>query len=242
MLLQSTIVSPPLQNMGNEELRETVIIVMLGPPGVGKGTQAAFLYEDLQIPHISTGDLLRGNIKNNTAPGKVAKTYMDKGALVPDDLILDMLFDRVAKEDCKRGYILDGFPRTIAQAEAYHARLSRGCKVIALNLKLSDREIVKRITQRITCGNCGSVYHLIYSPPKEPRKCDKCLSPLMQRVDDREDVVMERLKVYRDQTSPLITFYENKSSIYHVSCEGSKEKIYQEILSHLIFLQPLTNL
>ncbi|HSW87365.1 MAG TPA: adenylate kinase [Rhabdochlamydiaceae bacterium] len=211
-----------------------LIVILLGPPGSGKGTQASMLREKLQIPHISTGDLLREQIRQGTELGKKAKTYIDQGQLVPDQLILDMLFDRVAQKDCANGYILDGFPRTMPQAEAYHARLINKPNIIAINLLLGDQKIIDRLTKRIVCGNCGTPYHLTYSPPKQPGICDKCHAKLIQRSDDTEEVVVKRLKVYQEQTAPLIDFYHRIKLLHNVDCnDSSKEGTFSQILSFL---------
>lgn len=211
-----------------------LIVILLGPPGSGKGTQASMLREKLQIPHISTGDLLREQIRQGTELGKEAKTYIDQGHLVPDQLILDMLFDRVSQKDCANGYILDGFPRTMAQAEAYHARLINKPNIIAVNLLLEDQKIIDRLTNRIVCGHCGTPYHLTYSPPKQPGICDKCHAKLVQRSDDTEEVVVKRLKVYQEQTAPLIDFYNRIKLLHNVDCNtSSKEETFSQILSFL---------
>lgn len=208
-----------------------LVFIMLGPPGAGKGTQAALLHDQLKIPHISTGDLLREHIRKDTDLGKEAKTFMDKGHLVPDQLILDMLFERVAQTDCARGYILDGFPRTLPQAESLQARLKGLVEPIVINLELSDATIIERLTKRVICEKCGTPYHLLYSPPKKDGVCDKCSGNLIQRSDDTEAVITKRLKVYHEQTSPLVAYYQKLKLLHSINCNQSKEKIFSEVLS-----------
>lgn len=231
LLAFASVLMPPLT--ANERKTQTCVVIMLGPPGAGKGTQAFLLKETLQVPHISTGDLLRENIKNATPLGTQAKVYMDKGELVPDALILDMLFDRVSQEDCAKGYILDGFPRTLPQAHDYHKRLSSDSKVIAINLSLTDDTIVERLSHRLICKECSAPYHSLYAPPKKTETCDKCQGLLIQRQDDTEAVVRKRLTVYHKQTAPLISFYEEQQTLKSVDCNQSKEAIFQEIVKHL---------
>jgi adenylate kinase len=209
------------------------VFILLGPPGAGKGTQAALLHEQLHIPHISTGDLLREHIRRETELGKQAKQYMDKGHLVPDQLIFDMLFERVDQPDCAKGYILDGFPRTLAQAESLQARLKGSPQPIVLNLDLSDAKIIERLSKRVTCELCGTPFHLIYSPPKQSGVCDRCSGKLIQRSDDTEAVIAKRLKVYHEQTAPLITFYEKRKLLHAINCDQTKEKIFSELIAQV---------
>lgn len=187
-------------------------IIMLGAPGAGKGTQAKMIAEKYGIPHISTGDIFRANIKEGTELGKEAKSYMDKGALVPDELTVKILLDRVAKDDCKNGYVLDGFPRTIPQAEVLEEALDKlGDKVdYAIDVDVPDENIVRRMGGRRACVTCGATYHIEHVPPKKEGICDKCGSELILRDDDKPETVGKRLKVYHEQTQPLIEFYTKK--------------------------------
>ena len=230
-LALATVLVPPLSAGEKDVKQETRVLIMLGPPGAGKGTQATIIRDTLKIPHISTGDLLRENKRQGTELGKKAKEYMDQGQLVPDNLILDMLFARVAQEDCQKGYILDGFPRTLAQAKAYHKRLGNTSKVIAINLDITDKEVIERLTNRVVCPSCSTPYHLVNFPPKEKMTCDSCEAKLVQRADDTEDVVRNRLVVYHKQTEPLISFYSEQKALETVVCNQSKDKTTKEILS-----------
>lgn len=210
-----------------------LVLVLLGPPGSGKGTQATLLKEQLQLPHISTGELLRGHVKKETALGKEAKSYIEQGELVPDELILDMLFERVADADCARGYILDGFPRTIPQAKSLQDRLKGKAHLTVIHFVLSDAKVLERLTKRVVCPNCGTPYHLLYSPPKEAKKCDHCKTTLIQRADDTEAVILQRLQVYHQQTAPLIDFYSKQNLLYTISCDQSKEALHKELIEKI---------
>ena len=216
-----------------EQLQHPVVLILLGPPGAGKGTQATMLAKALEIPHISTGNLLRSHVQSETSLGNKAKKYMDQGQLVPDSLILDMLFTRVAQTDCQKGYILDGFPRTLSQATAYHKRLRVESKAIVLNLELSDDIIVERLSQRLICKQCHTPFHTQHSPPKKKGKCDHCNGSLFQRSDDTEEVVRNRLAVYHKQTAPLIDYYSIHQSLKTISCDQSIEKVLEETLDYL---------
>lgn len=205
------------------------VIILLGPPASGKGTQAARLSKDLGMPQISTGDILRENIRNGTELGKQAQGYMSAGQLVPDDLVLKMAFERISRPDAAKGYLLDGFPRTMPQVEAYEASLRPNTKMIAINLEVSDEAIIKRTEGRLSCKSCGTVYNKYFSPPKDLSVCDKCGGELVQRPDDRREVVEERLKVYRAQTEPLIRHYQSKGILKSVNGEQSPDDVYKQI-------------
>ncbi len=187
-------------------------IIMLGAPGAGKGTQAKMIAEKYSVPHVSTGDIFRANIKNGTELGKQAKEYMDKGQLVPDELTVKILLDRVAQDDCKNGYVLDGFPRTIPQAEVLDEALTKLSESIdyAINVDVPDENIVKRMGGRRACVTCGATYHIEHVPPKKEGICDKCGSELILRDDDKPETVQKRLSVYHEQTQPLIEYYTGK--------------------------------
>jgi len=196
---------------------------MLGAPGAGKGTQAQMIAEKFNIPHISTGDIFRANIKNGTELGKKAKEFMDKGQLVPDELTVELLLDRVAKEDCKDGYVLDGFPRTIPQADVLTNELDKlGDHVdYAINVDVPDENIVRRMSGRRACLKCGATYHIEHIPPKQEGICDKCGSELVQRDDDKPETVNNRLSVYHEQTQPLIDYYTKAGILKTV--DGTKD-------------------
>lgn len=187
-------------------------IIMLGAPGAGKGTQAKKIAAKYDIPHISTGDIFRANIKNGTELGNKAKTYMDQGLLVPDELVVDLVVDRVQQDDCKNGYVLDGFPRTIPQAEALDKALAAlGDKVdYAIDVNVPDENIVNRMGGRRACVGCGATYHLVYAPTKTEGICDVCGKELILRDDDKPETVQKRLNVYHEQTQPLIDYYTNE--------------------------------
>lgn len=225
--------SAPLSSQQKAAASTPLVLIMLGPPGAGKGTQAAMLQEKLQIPHISTGELLRDHVRRDTQLGKKAKNYIENGQLVPDALILDMLFARVSQKDCVNGYILDGFPRTLAQAEALQERLKNRPAPIVINLELSDAKIIERLTKRVVCETCGTPYHLSYSPPKVSGICDKCQGKLIQRSDDTEEVITKRLKVYHEQTAPLIAYYKKKKLLHSVNCDAGKEKVFSQVIAQV---------
>ncbi|MBS7303134.1 MAG: adenylate kinase [Lachnospiraceae bacterium] len=193
-------------------------IIMLGAPGAGKGTQAKMIAKEYGIPHISTGDIFRANIKEGTELGKEAKKYMDAGQLVPDELTVKILLDRVAKDDCKNGYVLDGFPRTIPQAEVLDEALTKlGDRIdFAIDVDVPDENIVRRMGGRRACVTCGATYHIEHVPPKKEGICDTCGSELILRDDDKPETVSNRLKVYHEQTQPLIDFYSKKGVLKSV--------------------------
>lgn len=206
-------------------------IIMLGAPGAGKGTQAAMIAEKYSLPHISTGDIFRANIKNGTELGKEAKKYMDQGLLVPDELTVKILLDRVAKDDCKNGYVLDGFPRTIPQAEVLDKALEELNDRIdfAIDVDVPDENIIKRMAGRRACPSCGATYHIENIPPKKEGICDKCGEALVLRDDDKEETVKSRLRVYHEQTQPLIEFYTGKGILKTVDGTQEMQKVFEDI-------------
>ncbi len=210
-------------------------IIMLGAPGAGKGTQAKMIAAKYDIPHISTGDIFRANIKNGTELGKKAKEYMDKGLLVPDELVVDLVIDRFKEDDCKNGYVLDGFPRTIPQAEALDAALSAmGDKMdYAINVEVPDENIINRMSGRRACVGCGATYHIKYNAPKTEGKCDTCGADLILRDDDKPETVINRLNVYHEQTQPLIDYYTNKGIIAEVDGTQDMNDVFNAIVSIL---------
>ena len=210
-------------------------IIMLGAPGAGKGTQAQMIADKYKVPHISTGDIFRANIKNGTELGMEAKKYMDQGLLVPDELTVKILLDRVAKEDCKDGYVLDGFPRTIPQAEVLDKALAERGESIdyAVDVDVPDENIVKRMSGRRACLSCGATFHLDLVPPKEEGICDSCGKELVLRDDYKEETVLNRLKVYHDQTQPLIQFYKNKGVMQAVDGTKSMQEVFDAIVAIL---------
>ena len=210
-------------------------IIMLGAPGAGKGTQAKKIAEKCGIPHISTGDIFRANIKNGTELGKKAKTYMDQGLLVPDELVCDLVVDRIQQDDCKKGYILDGFPRTIPQAESLDKALQAiGEKMdYAIDVEVPDENIVKRMGGRRARVGCGATYHLVYAPTKKEGICDVCGGELILRDDDKPETVQKRLGVYHEQTQPLIDYYKNQGILREVDGSVDMEDVFKEILNIL---------
>ena len=210
-------------------------IIMLGAPGAGKGTQAKMIADKYNIPHISTGDIFRANIKEGTELGKKAKTYMDNGELVPDDLVVDLVVDRVGKADAKNGYVLDGFPRTIPQAEALDAALSALNDKIdyAIDIDVPDENIVNRMSGRRACVGCGATYHLKYAPTKTEGICDVCGKELILRDDDKPETVQKRLNVYHEQTQPLIDFYTKKGVLKTVDGTVDMQDVFKAIVAIL---------
>lgn len=219
--------------MDSRDQTKQILVILIGPPGSGKGTQAMRITQTFTIPHISTGDLFRENVSQNTDLGQQVTTFLNSGRLVPDDLVVEMLFDRVSREDCSSGYLLDGFPRTIPQAQMLDQYLETRAQLSVFNLSVSDDVIIKRISKRFSCTKCGSVYNQYYSPPKRENICDQCGGDLVQREDDKSEVVEERLKVYYQQTAPLIAFYEDKGVLIDIDGEQDADKIYQKISSPL---------
>lgn len=202
-------------------------VVFLGAPGTGKGTQAKKLSSKYGLPHVSTGDILRNAVKKGTELGLKAKAIMDRGDLVPDEVILGIVENRLVKPDCAKGFLLDGFPRTLAQAEAFDKWDSANC---AIQIDVPDDVLVKRLVLRRTCPSCGSMYHLEYQPPAVEGVCDKCGTALVQREDDREDVVKSRFQVYVKKTEPLIDYYRKKDVLHKVDGNRDAETVFSEIV------------
>ena len=206
-------------------------IVMLGAPGAGKGTQAKMISAKYQIPHISTGDIFRANIKDGTELGNKAKSYMDQGLLVPDELVVDLVVDRLTWDDAKEGYILDGFPRTIPQAEALTKALSEKNEKLdfAVDIEISDEAIVERMGGRRACVACGATYHIVNIPPVKEGVCDKCGAELILRDDDKPETVLKRLEVYHEQTQPLIDYYRNEGCLREVDGTLEMAEIFASV-------------
>jgi adenylate kinase len=202
-------------------------LIFLGPPGAGKGTQAAFVKERYGLAHISTGDLLRAQVTQETELGKAAKKYMDAGKLVPDDVIIGMIRERLGEEDCAKGFILDGFPRTVPQAVALAELLEFMGKHLTavICFDAPDDLLVERLSGRRTCGSCGAIYNVSFHPPVEENVCDVCGGPLMQRDDDREEVIRNRLRVYKEQTAPLIEHYEHRGLLRRFDAGGAPDSL-----------------
>lgn len=210
-------------------------IIMLGAPGAGKGTQAKQIADKYHIPHISTGDIFRANIKNGTELGKKAKEYMDQGALVPDELTCDLVMDRIAQDDAKNGFVLDGFPRTIPQAEALTAALEKiGQKMdFAIDVDVPDENIVNRMSGRRACLNCGATYHIVSIPPKKEGICDRCGNEIILRDDDKPETVQKRLTVYHEQTQPLIDYYKKQGILKSVDGTVPMDEVFRSIVAIL---------
>ena len=210
-------------------------IIMLGAPGAGKGTQAKKIADKYQIPHISTGDIFRANIKEGTELGKKAKSYMDQGLLVPDELTLELIMDRFQNPDCANGYVLDGFPRTIPQAEALTAALEKNGETIdyAINVEVPDENIVARMSGRRACLACGATYHVVYAPTKTEGVCDRCGEKLVLRDDDKPETVKKRLDVYHSQTQPLIDYYTKQGKLVEVDGTQNVDAVFDAIVKIL---------
>ena len=215
--------------MGNGPIEKSFVVILLGPPGSGKGTHAKPLSQELSIPHISTGDLFRDNMSRQTPIGKKAKAFMDEGRLVPDEIVLEMLFVRLEEADCKHGFILDGCPRTIFQAKTLDQKL-KNARVIAINLNVPDNLLVERISGRLACKSCGKSYHKAYTPPQTPDTCDTCKGPLFQRADDNEEILKKRLAIYHAETEPLIDYYREKPDVLKtVDASEAPTQVFQHI-------------
>lgn len=205
------------------------VLILLGPPGAGKGTQAARLSAAIGLPHVATGDLFRENREKGTPLGKRAQEFMDKGVLVPDEIVLEMLFERVGRKDCAAGYLLDGFPRTLPQAEALEARLAKGARVQVASLLVPDAVLLDRVTGRRTCRNCGNVHHVRNARPRVEGQCDRCGGVLVQRPDDTESVFRDRLAVYRKQTQPLEGFYRARGLLTEVAGDREPDRVFESL-------------
>lgn len=210
-------------------------IVLLGPPGAGKGTQAAKIIEEYSVPHISTGDIFRKNLKEGTPLGIKAKGYMDQGLLVPDELVVDLVKDRLLEEDCKNGFMLDGFPRTVLQAESLEEELTRLGQTLnaVININVDAELLFKRLTGRRICKSCGATYHVYFNRTKSEGICDKCGGELYQRDDDQEATVKKRLEVYQEQTQPLIDYYKNKGTLVDIDGVGEIDDVFSQISASL---------
>jgi adenylate kinase len=208
-----------------------VRVILLGPPGAGKGTQAQRLTQTLGIPQVSTGDILRAAVAAGTPLGREAKAYMDQGALVPDGVVIGIIRERLAAPDCARGYILDGFPRTAAQAEALGETLQalETPLTAVLSITVDPEELVRRLSGRRTCGNCGAAYHLETAPPRRAGLCDRCGGALLQREDDREETIRKRLAVYREQTAPLVAYYRGRGLLREVDGRGDIDDVFARV-------------
>ena len=207
-------------------------LILLGPPGAGKGTQAQKIVDGYHIPQISTGDILRAAVKEKTSLGVKAKSFMDQGQLVPDDLVIGIIEERLRVKDCHRGFVLDGFPRTIAQAEALQPILANMGKSIdhVINIEVEDEELVRRLTGRRTCKDCGAMFHIHFHPPKREGVCDRCGGALYQRDDDKEETIRTRLKEYQRQTAPLIHYYQQKKTFRSIHGVGGQDQIFEQIV------------
>lgn len=210
-------------------------VIMLGAPGAGKGTQAKQIADKYSIPHISTGDIFRANIKNGTELGKKAKTFMDQGLLVPDELVVELVADRIQQDDCKNGFVLDGFPRTIPQAEALDAALEKINEKMdyAIDVDVPDKNIITRMSGRRACLNCGATYHIVSIPTKVEGVCDRCGNPVVLRDDDKPETVKKRLEVYHEQTQPLIDYYKKKDILKTVNGVQPMEDVFKAIVEIL---------
>jgi adenylate kinase len=212
-----------------------VRVVLVGPPGAGKGTQAQFIASHLSIPKISTGDIFRANVSGGTPLGKLAKEYMDRGDLVPDEVTIAMVRDRLSEDDAQAGFLLDGFPRNVPQAEVLKKMLADwGVALDAvLELKVDDEEVIRRLSGRRTCRSCGKVWHIVFDPPSTEGRCDACGGELFQRDDDREETIRRRLEVYQEQTAPLISFYTDEQILVSVDATGPVDEVTQRAMAVL---------
>ena len=211
-----------------------LIIILLGPPGAGKGSHASALHEHFGLPHISTGDFFREHIQSNSELGRIAKSYIDQGRLVPDQLVLDMLFERMQQPDCARGCILDGFPRTLAQAKALDVRLKNKSRVVAINFNVPDSVLIERISGRIVCRDCRKSFHRNFEPPRQAGSCDSCGGGLYTRDDDTELVIRKRLEVYHTEAQQVVDYYAAKENVLReIDGQNSKAQVFHDVLISL---------
>jgi adenylate kinase len=210
-------------------------MILMGPPGAGKGTQAQLLQERFDVPHVSSGDLLRSAVKRKTTMGVQAKRFMDRGELVPDDILLGAIEERLNRNDCAKGFIVDGFPRTVVQADALTAMLAKGGARIdhVASLIVPREEVVKRLSGRRTCRDCGALYHIIFDPPSNAGICNKCNGELYQRDDDQEDTILARLDVYDRQTAPVVALYREHGLLREVDGVGSQDQVFARVLARV---------
>ena len=210
---------------------QPVLIVLMGPPGAGKGTQAKRLARDLGIPHVASGDIFREHVQNDTELGRLAKPYMERGELVPDDVTIAMVAERLSRPDCAQGALLDGFPRTVPQAQALDARLAElgWCLQVVLYIRVREDVLLRRLAGRWICRTCGAVYHIEFRPPARPGVCDKCGGPLYQRSDDREETARRRLQVYFKQTAPVLQYYRDQGLLVEIDGEQGIEEVYTDL-------------
>jgi len=207
-------------------------LILLGPPGAGKGTQAQKIVDRYRIPQISTGDILRASVKESIPLGLKAKGFMDQGQLVPDRVVIGIIEERLTAKDCNSGFILDGFPRTIPQAEALRPILTKMGKKIdhVINIVVDREELIRRLTGRRICKNCGAMFHLLFQPPKRGEICDRCGGTIYQRADDQEETIRTRLKEYEKQTAPLIQYYQGKKTLRSIQGVGGPDRIFEQIV------------
>ncbi len=218
---------------------QPMVVILMGPPGAGKGTQAERLARLLDVPHVASGDIFRENVRNDTPLGRLAKGYMERGDLVPDDVTIAMVIDRLSQPDCAHGALLDGFPRTVTQAEALDARLAElgWCIHVVPYIRVSEDVLLRRLSGRWICRNCGAVYHIEFNPPARPGVCDVCGGSLYQRPDDKPETARERLRVYFEQTAPVLAYYSRQGLLVEVDGERSIEEVH-EILARTVQVRP----
>lgn len=211
---------------------QPIVIILMGPPGAGKGTQAKKLAGRLGIPHVASGDIFRENVRNNTSLGRLAKGYMERGELVPDDVTIAMVVDRLSQPDCANGALLDGFPRTVTQAKALDERLAElgWCIHVVPYIRVSEEVLLRRLSGRWICRNCGAVYHIEFNPPARPGVCDVCGGPLYQRPDDKAETARQRLRVYFEQTEPVLAYYERQGLLVEIDGERSIEAVHDALV------------